>query len=137
LFGRIRPYLHKVSVAPVDGICSTDAIVLRPHAEHWGQAVLAIASDDFVVNAVQTSNGTKMPRADWKVIREFPIAIPPVAIARWFSEIAAGLLDHAQSLMFQAQSVASLRDFVLPKLVAGQIDILHLDLDTLTEVATA
>jgi len=137
LFGKIRPYFHKVSVAPVDGICSTDALVLRPCAEQWGQAVLTIASDDFVANAVQTSNGTKMPRADWKVIREFPVAIPTVEIGRRFSEIAAGLLDHAQTLMFQARSLASIRDLLLPKLVTGQIDVSRLDLDALTEAASA
>lgn len=137
LFGKIRPYFHKVSVAPVDGICSTDAIVLRPHAEHWGQAVLAMASDEFVAHAVQTSNGTKMPRADWKVIREFPVAMPPSEMARRFSERAHALLAHALSLMFQARHLASLRDLLLPKLVTGQIDVSHLDLGAPTEAATA
>jgi type I restriction enzyme S subunit len=28
LFGKIRPYFHKVGVAPFDGVCSTDAIVI-------------------------------------------------------------------------------------------------------------
>jgi len=137
LFGKIRPYFHKVSVAPVDGICSTDAIVLRPHPEHWGQAVLTVASDEFVAHAVQTSNGTKMPRADWKVIREFPVAIPPSEMARRFSERAHALLAHAEGLMFQARHLASLRDLLLPKLVTGQIDVSHLDLGALTEAATA
>lgn len=135
LFGKIRPYFHKVSVAPIDGICSTDAIVLRPHAEHWGQAVLSIASDEFVAHAVQTSNGTKMPRADWKVIREFPVAVPSTEMARRFSETARGLLAHAQILMFQDRHLAAIRDLLLPKLVTGQIDVSHVDLDALTGAA--
>lgn len=133
LFGKIRPYFHKVSVAPVDGICSTDALVLRPHVDHWGQAVLSIASDEFVAHAVQTSNGTKMPRADWKVIREFPVVTPPVEMARRFSETVHGLLTHARVLMFQARHLASLRDLLLPRLVTGRIDVSHLDLDALVE----
>ncbi|MDP9412485.1 MAG: hypothetical protein M3P70_18715 [Actinomycetota bacterium] len=137
LFGKIRPYFHKVSVAPLSGVCSTDAIVLRPHAEHWGQAVLSIASDDFVAHAVQTSNGTKMPRADWKVIREFALAIPPRELAERFSTTAHELLGLAQALMFQARDLKSLRDLLLPKLVTGQIDVLRLDLEALTEAAIA
>lgn len=133
LFGKIRPYFHKVSVAPVDGICSTDAIVLRPHVEHWGQAVLSIASDEFVAHAVQTSNGTKMPRADWKVIREFPIAIPPIETARRFTDRAHALLTHAQVLMFQARHLAALRDLLLPRLVTGRIDVADLDRHAVTE----
>jgi type I restriction enzyme, S subunit len=30
LFGKLRPYFHKVGVAPFDGICSTDILVLAP-----------------------------------------------------------------------------------------------------------
>ena len=133
LFGKIRPYFHKVTVAPLDGICSTDAIVLRPHAEHWGQAVLTIASDEFVAHAVQTSNGTKMPRADWKVIREFPLAVPPGELAVRFSETASQLLALAQALMFQARGLAAIRDLLLPKLVTGKIDVSNLDLDSLVD----
>nr|MBF0682422.1 restriction endonuclease subunit S [Pseudomonas sp.] len=29
LFGKLRPYFHKVCIAPSDGICSTDILVLR------------------------------------------------------------------------------------------------------------
>ena len=30
LFSKIRPYFHKVGVAPLNGICSSDTIVIRP-----------------------------------------------------------------------------------------------------------
>lgn len=137
LFGKIRPYFHKVSVAPVDGICSTDALVLRAHSDHWGQAIMTIASDDFVRSAVQTSNGTKMPRADWEVIRTFPAPIPPSQIARRFTETARALLENAQNLMFQSREVASLRDLLLPMLVTGRIDVSGFDHDVLVGQATA
>ncbi|HUC13083.1 MAG TPA: hypothetical protein VMS00_01400 [Acidimicrobiales bacterium] len=68
LFGKIRPYFHKVSVAPLDGICSTDAIVIRPREPYWGLVVMTVSSNGFVAHAAQTATGTKMPRADWKVI---------------------------------------------------------------------
>ncbi len=34
LFSR-RPYFHKVGVAPVDGVASSDAIIIIPHAGIW------------------------------------------------------------------------------------------------------
>ncbi len=30
LFGKLRPYFHKVGIAPVDGVCSTDIVVVTP-----------------------------------------------------------------------------------------------------------
>ena len=37
LFGKLRPYFHKVGIAPTDGVCSTDILVITPkHAEWFG-----------------------------------------------------------------------------------------------------
>ncbi|QPI71738.1 hypothetical protein [Sphingobium sp. Cam5-1] len=63
LFGKIRPYFHKVVWAGFDGVSSTDAIVWRPVAGLAAQALATASSDAFVAYSVQTSNGTKMPRA--------------------------------------------------------------------------
>lgn len=133
LFGKIRPYFHKVSVAPVDGICSTDAIVIRPHAEHWGQAVFTVSGADFVAHATQTSNGTKMPRADWKVLGKWPIPVPPAQISASFNDVARYHLSLAETLMFENRRLTALRDLLLPKLVTGQIDVSALDLDEVRE----
>lgn len=131
LFGKIRPYFHKVSVAPLGGICSTDVIVLRAIEQHWGMAVLTTFSDDFVANATQTSNGTKMPRADWKVIKDFPVAVPPTEVAQRFTALSHDALGTAQRLMLQGRRLAAVRDLLLPKLVTGRIDVSDLDLEGL------
>lgn len=136
LFGKIRPYFHKVSVAPVDGICSTDAIVIRPHAAHWGQAVFTASSAEFVTHATQTSNGTKMPRADWKVLGKWSLAVPPTRLAELFSDIARHHLALAETLMFENRRLATMRDLLLPKLVTGQIDVSALDLNALVSTGS-
>jgi hypothetical protein len=33
LFGAIRPYFHKVGIAPIDGVTNTSIFVVRPHRE--------------------------------------------------------------------------------------------------------
>lgn len=133
LFGRIRPYFHKVSVAPVDGICSTDAIVIRPSALHWGQVVAEVSSPEFVAYATSTSNGTKMPRADWKVIGQWPVVVPPLSVAEAFTDRVRGQLGMAEKLMFQNRSLAALRELLVPKLVSGKVDVSTINLDALIE----
>jgi type I restriction enzyme, S subunit len=72
LFGKIRPYFHKVSVAPFDGLCSADTIVIRSrHPEHYAFVVACVSSDAFVAEASATANGAKMPRANWGVLEKF------------------------------------------------------------------
>lgn len=137
LFGKIRPYFHKVSVAPFDGISSTDAIIIRPEERHWGEIVLLLSSADFVAHATQTSNGTKMPRANWKVLGQWPVAIPPSDLANHFTSIVKDQLGLAERLMFENRQLSDLRDTLLPKLVTGQIDVSTLDLDALVKEAAA
>lgn len=129
LFGKIRPYFHKVSVAPLNGICSTDAIVIRPRPPFWGLVVMTVSSTELVAHATQTSSGTKMPRADWKVLGQYPVAVPPESLAAHFTDLVRTLLDTSKALMFSTRRLSAIRELMLPKLVTGYIDVSKLDLD--------
>jgi type I restriction enzyme, S subunit len=62
LFGKLRPYFHKVGIAPLDGICSTDIVVLNAKMSKARSFVIAcISQDEFVAFTDRTSDGTKMP----------------------------------------------------------------------------
>lgn len=128
LFGKIRPYFHKVGVPPVDGICSTDAIVLRPRMDEVAGLALAIVSSvDFVGHAVQTSNGTKMPRANWSVLEKWPVAMPPGEILSQFAgfmDATIGLIHH---LVLSNRNLRLTRDLLLPRLISGEIDVSGLE----------
>ncbi len=72
LFGKLRPYFHKVGVAPVDGVCSTDIVVVAPRSEPWFGLVLEhISSDTFIKHTDASSTGTKMPRTSWQEMARY------------------------------------------------------------------
>lgn len=122
LFGRIRPYFHKVGIAQVDGITSTDMIVARPNSEELLPLVaLTMSSDEFVAHAVATSNGTKMPRADWKVLKEWSVLLPGSSELTEFSEKVLPVLDLLESLSSQNRLLRSAREALLPKLMSGEL----------------
>jgi type I restriction enzyme S subunit len=124
LFGKIRPYFHKVSIAPFDGLCSADTIVVRSRApEHYAIVASCVSSDEFVALATSTSNGSKMPRASWSVLADYPVSIPPAELAGQFSSILEPAIDQMQSLVFQIQNLQKTRYLLLPRLLSGQIDV--------------
>jgi len=124
LFGKIRPYFHKVSVAPFDGLCSADTIVIRARLpEHYAVVVACVSSDAFVAEASATANGAKMPRANWDVLEKFPIVVPAGKVAKQFSKLFADSIAHQQALIFQIQNLRRTRDLLLPRLLSGQIDV--------------
>lgn len=124
LFGKIRPYFHKVAVAPIGGVTSSDSIVIRTLNQDFYPIVLAtVSSDAFVAHATQTSNGTKMPRANWNVLTQYPIAIPPNPLLGGFNSFITNVVTAVKNFTLKNRNLHTTRDFLLPKLISGEIDV--------------
>lgn len=124
LFGKIRPYFHKVGVAPLDGVCSSDTIVIRPGApEYFAVVLCCVSSDAFVAHATQTSQGTKMPRANWNVLTKYPILDPPKPILGRFNSLVEDTVAQILNLVFRNRNLRRTRDLVLPKLISGDFKV--------------
>ena len=124
LFGKIRPYLHKVAVAPFSGVCSSDTIVIRAKQSEWLPIVLCcVSSDAFVAHATQTSHGTKMPRANWSVLARYDIALPPSTLLHRFNEIVTTAIGIMRALNLENVNLCATRHLLLPKLMSGEIDV--------------
>lgn len=124
LFGKIRPYFHKVAVAPVDGIASSDAIVIRARESKWYPLVLAtVSSDAFVAEATQSANGTKMPRANWNVLLSYKLPKPTDEVLAKFNEIMLGVVDFVRVATLKNRNLRATRDLLLPKLISGELDV--------------
>ncbi len=125
LFGKIRPYFHKVGIAFTDGVASSDAIVIRSNNDELHSFVLmTVSSDKFVAEASQTMReGSKMPRADWKLMTKYPIAMPPPGLLETFSDSITAITDQLRILTFQNQKLRAARDLLLPRLMSGEISV--------------
>ena len=64
-----------------------------------------------------------MPRADWKVRREYPVAVPPDELARQFEQIVCTMIELGAKLAAQSRNLRAQRDLLLPKLISGEIDL--------------
>jgi type I restriction enzyme S subunit len=70
-------------------------------------------------------------------LEQVPVVQPPDALATVANDRLAPLFQLIRSLTFTGRELAAIRDLLLPKLVTGQIDVSHLDLDALTAAASA
>ncbi len=125
LFGKIRPYFHKVGVAFVDGVASSDAIVIKPKGDALHSLVLmTMSSDAFIaVTAKQMKEGSKMPRADWKQMQQYKVLQPPSSLLDEFNRQISPIVEQLQTLTFTNQKLRSARDLLLPRLMSGEITV--------------
>lgn len=125
LFGKIRPYFHKVGIALTDGVASSDAIVIRPCSKEYLPIVLMIvSSDSFVADTAQKmKEGSKMPRADWKQMRQYPVLQPSDGVLLAFNDFINPILKQLKVLVFANRSLCSARALLLPKLMSGEVAV--------------
>lgn len=124
LFGKLRPYFHKVGIAPVDGVCSTDIVVVAPKNNQWFGFVLGhVSSTEFVEYTNIGSTGTKMPRTSWADMARYKIVLPSEGIASAFTALVEPLIGQILGEIHQSRTLAALRDALLPKLVRGEIRV--------------
>ena len=125
LFGKIRPYFHKVGIALTEGIASSDAIVIRPASQELLPLVLMVTSSDaFVADTAQKmKEGSKMPRADWKQMTQYPVLYPSDNTLWALNDFIEPILQQIKTLVFSNRNLAVARDLLLPKLMSGEVAV--------------
>lgn len=95
LYGRLRPYLNKVVIAPFDAFASGEFIVIPPTDAVDAKFLLyRLLSLDFV-NFTATLDTGDRPRVSWEQISKFEIDLPPVEEQHQIVEV---LEDHLSRL---------------------------------------
>lgn len=75
LYGKLRPYLHNWLNPDFTGVAVGDWWVLKPQNTDKNFLFRLIQTAQYD-DAANQSSGTKMPRADWKLISNMEFQIP-------------------------------------------------------------
>ncbi|MBV6452016.1 MAG: hypothetical protein MHPDNHAH_02765 [Anaerolineales bacterium] len=78
LYAKLRPYLNKVIVPSVDGVGSTEWVVLAPNQSVLDRKYFGylLRTNNFVQHMTKSSIGARMPRARKDVLFDSQIPIP-------------------------------------------------------------
>ena len=136
LFGKLRPYFHKVAIAPTDGICSTDILVIRCTDSAYCEFMYFSLFQDEVIQFVSdASGGTRMPRTNWETLAGYDCVVPPQPVACAFGEIVAPMIETMMQCVAENDALTKIRDLILPRLISGKLRVA--DAESLIEKAIA
>lgn len=125
LVGTVRPGNGSYAYVSVDGLtASTGFAQLRPKAIHLADFVyLASTSEENIERLSLLADGGAYPAVNSSVVLETPVPSVPanltVAFAAFTSPIRA-LIEERKS---ENRTLAETRDYLLPRLISGQIRI--------------
>ena len=112
LYGKLRPYLQNWLLPTFDGLAVGDFWVLQPQNADSSFLYRLIQSRQFDEVANQ-STGTKMPRADWKLVSKTVFSIPSniseqAAIGTYFTALDSLITLHQRQPILHSTPEISL-----------------------------
>ncbi|MCH1883041.1 restriction endonuclease subunit S [Agrococcus sp. ARC_14] len=125
LYGRLRPYLNKVTIAPFDAYASGEFIVFKPN-EHVEASYLRwlLASHEFVSFATSLNAGDR-PRVKWNQIRPFRFGLPSLSAQRRIVDILEAhlsRLDAGESWLADAEARMRRLSIAANRAVIGKLE---------------
>ena len=128
LFGKLRPYLAKVAIAPVDGVSTTEIVAIRAFADTSPDFLFyRLSNRQFIDYADGMTYGAKMPRVSPEQLGNSPHPIPPLpeqrAIADYLDAETAGIDTLVSKLQRQIELLTERRQAVITAAVTGKLDV--------------
>ena len=126
LYGKLRPYLSKVCLAPFDGIASTDILVFPKVPYVPSDYLMRFLSQTQVAEfANQHSAGTQLPRISFSALGELPFPLPPLVEQRRIMDVLETLLGRINSCRDRLERVSGIlprfRQAVLAAACSGRL----------------
>ena len=124
LFGKLRPYLKKVALSDILGVCSTDIIAIRPSEQIDPYFLCAVLSSDSAIShSIESSAGTKMPRTSWKEMSNFNVLLPKIIEQKKIAAVLKSLDEVLQIEQTKLQQNIKIKRGLMQDLLTGRVRV--------------
>ena len=120
----MRPYFHKVIVAPFDGITRKTTFVLRPKTQNLHSfSLFYLSSNDVIAHCTSNMVGTSIPYVKWDAFNSYQIIVPLDKILEKFQKITGPMIETLIKNFYEIKALTKTHDTLLPKLMSGEIRV--------------
>jgi len=124
LFGKLRPYLRKFYLANIDGVCSTEILVIQAKENILNTFLFQIIqTESFIEHSVSKVFGTKMPRTSWNILQEFKMVLPPLKEQTKIANILTKADKKLEVLRAKKAKYEELKVGLMQKLLTGEVRV--------------
>jgi type I restriction enzyme S subunit len=120
-----KPAIVRASNAHTTLVASLDVGIVRPHAEPLTREYLYLymLGNAFQEHTYAHANGSTVLHLASQAVEQFPGLWPDVGVAHAFRASVAPLFARDAAARQESQSLATLRDYLLPKLLSGEVRV--------------
>ena len=122
-----RPAIVQASAIHKTLVASLDMFIVRPKHQNNGLTTsffyYLACTNNFKTHTYALTTGTTVLHLDKNAIPSFSFVRPPKDLIRLFDDVARPMLESIRMSLQCTDSLAGLRDVLLPKLVSGDVQI--------------
>ena len=138
LFGKLRPYLAKVTRPQTAGVCVGEFLVLRATGDVTADFLEQKLRSKRVIDLINSSTfGAKMPRADWTFIGNLKFAYPSadeqLEILEHIQEKSAEIDQAISRAQREIELMREYRTRLISDVVTGQVDVRGIEVPEMAE----
>jgi type I restriction enzyme S subunit len=124
LFGAMRPYFHKVCIAPFTGITRTTTFVIRAKDIAYQSYLSFLCFEKSTVDYADSSSvGSTIPYAVYEALERMPVVMPERRIASEYQSFIKSFIEKAFCNSTEVTMLSRVRDTLLLKLMSGEIRV--------------
>ncbi|MEK3915310.1 restriction endonuclease subunit S [Paenibacillus sp. FSL H7-0331] len=126
IWSTVRPnrksylYIHKPAV---NTVASTGFVVLTPKAIPASYLYCHVTTNEFVDYLTSNADGSAYPAVRPDVFARATVYVPAKEVLKSFDEKVAPLISQMQENMIENNELQRIRDFLLPRLLSGEIEV--------------
>ena len=126
LYGKLRPYLNKVTFADRPGVCTTEIVPIKPNEAVHGRYLFHwLRHPAFLTYVTEVSHGVNMPRLGTDAGRDAPFVLAPKAEQKRVADKLDTVLTRVDAVNTRLARVAPLlkrfRQSVLAAATSGRL----------------
>ena len=120
----MRPYFHKVLLAPFDGLTRTTCFIIDARRSEYQLFLYFLLYDDTTIDFVTTiSVGSTMPYVRWKDLERMNTVEPKVDVVKKFNEVIAPIMERFVGFYRINNNLTRQRDLLLARLMSGKLEV--------------
>ncbi|HEY6975568.1 MAG TPA: restriction endonuclease subunit S [Chitinophagaceae bacterium] len=123
LYGKLRPYLNKVSLPDFNGICSTDILPVLPKEKLGNKYFIGalLRQNHFVDFATKSAVGANLPRVNANTLEDYVSIHPPITLQNQFAAIAQNINQQKFQIKQKSEQSDNLFQSLLQKAFKGEL----------------
>lgn len=139
LFGKLRPYLAKVTIPTIKGVCVGEFLVLRTRDEIVNNEFLKFKLlTKSIIDLINSSAyGSKMPRASWDFIGNVIISYPALDVQKqivsYIQEKTQAIDQTVSHIEGEIELIKEYKDRLIADVVTGKVDVRDIEVPEVIE----